>query len=500
MKISDLKNYTVVNPGNGQVSSQSNKSKSLGKKVLDMASGISNFVGAKGITDQYGASLARANLPFADKLGIPKLNEQAKSMVENPSLKNVIGSAIQTGSLLIPGLGEGGLASKIAADVATGYGLDVGSKLQNNKSIGQSLTPGIGTATGAALPVVGAAIRPATAIVGRMLKGLGSGISGVSTKTLDAIINNPEVAAEATKRLESSGNNKILEDNAKTIVNGIGKVRQDARNAFGAGLEKLSATDVKPDIFRKETQQILDKYGIGMQNGQRVFNGVEFTDPKNIAKASDLIDKLSNTNLDGKSLRKLSDDIENSAYKTATSDERLSFNSFVRDLSHSVKDAISNSTGKLGEINQKFSTDMQLTHAMQNIFGKVNFKNLPEVVKASQKLEGLFSQKGLAPDVVDSFLKKIGINPNDFRTSEAVRQISDKTSGANAQGITMGEILRETSSAIVTPKTIRNLSIATGLAKEKIGPILKAMKPAARNILIEALIGSNQDNSDQVPQ
>lgn len=47
---------------------------------------------------------------------------------------------------------------------------------------------------------------------------------------------------------------------------------------------------------------------------------MEFEDLR-ILKANELIDRLHSAELDGKSLRKLADDVENSLYKTATSDE-----------------------------------------------------------------------------------------------------------------------------------------------------------------------------------
>ena len=207
-------------------------------------------------------------------------------------------------------------------------------------------------------------------------------------------------------------------------------------------------------------------------------------------KASYLIDRLSKTDLNGKSLRHLADDIENAAYKVATSDERLSFNVFIRDLSNTLKDAISLSTSKLDEINQRFSQDIQLAETVENIFGRVDFKNLPEVVKASQKLETMFAQKGLAPEVVDNFLSRIGVSPIEFKTAEAVRQISNKIDVANTKGATFAELTRSITSAVITPQMVRDLSIATGMAKEKLIPFLRALKPSARNILIQALLQS----------
>lgn len=496
MKITDLKDYTVVGSAS-PVSVPKEQPKSIGQKVLDIGSGISNYFGAGGVSEQFGASLARANIPGAEKLGILKQTDQSKLYVDNPSVKKVVGSAIQTGANFLPGAGAGAnLATKIAIGGATGYAFDVGSKLQKeDTTVSSSLEPGIGTAVGAGLPVAGAVIKPAVKFIGRLFKGIGSGLSGVSTQTIENIVDNPEVAQKASERLAKNGNNRILEENAKTIVNGVSSIQKEARKAFGSELEKLAETDIQPTVFREQTQKFLDGIGSSLSNGTRDLSNVEFTDPKNIQKANDLINKLQTVDLNGKSLRKLADDIENAAYKVATSDERLSFNAFVRGLSESLRGAITQSTGKLQEMNQKFSQDMQLAEAVQNIFGNVDYKNLPEVVKASQKLEGLFNQKGLAPEVVDNFLERIGVSSKNFRTIEAVRQIGQKTSGANSTGLSLGEITREATSALVTPNMVKQLAIITGITREKLTPFLQAMKPAARNILIQALLQNNQGNS-----
>lgn len=456
---------------------------------MGAAQDVSNFFGAKGLTDLAGSQIAKLGLAASG-------NMDAANKVVEPSFKDVLGSAVQTGANFIPGAGVGaGLGTKLAAGAATGYAFDVGSKLQNDTP--NPLVPGIGTAAGAALPIAAGVAKPAAAIVGRLLKGLGSGLSGVSAETIGKIVDNPEYAQQASQKIAKSGSAKVLEDNARTIINGVSKIRQDARAAFGKGLEGVKATDINSTTFKDSIQPVLDKYGSAVEEktGARTLSNVEFDDPKNIAKASALIDRLSTTDLNGGSLRKLADDIESAKYKTATSDERLSFNAFLNDLSGSVKDAINNSTDKLGEINKNFSQDMQLTEAMQNIFGKVNFRNLPEVVKASKKLDTLFTQKGLEPQVVDDFLKRIGLNPEELKTTEAVRQIESKDQTANSVGLSFGEVAREATSAVVTPDMVRKLSIATGIAKGQLESFLDALKPAARAILIQALERNNQNNS-----
>jgi len=483
MKITDLKSYTVLGSESSlqPFTEQNEPETSFGQKVLDAGTGVSNFFGGKGIADLTGATIAKA-----------KAKPEEKEFVEFPTAKEVAGSAIQLGANFIPGAGVGAtLGRKALVGAGMGLAFDVGSKLQK----GETPSPGIGTAIGATLPVGGVVIGLAGKLLGRLTKGLGSGLSGVSTKTIDSIIENPKVAQQFSKTLLKEGNSKILEQNAKQIVNGVSTIRQQARKAFGEGLETLSETDIAPKTFRDSTQKVLDRYGVITEKGKKTLQGVEFTDPKNITKATELINTLSNVKLDGKSLRKLADDIENSAYKVATSDERLSYNAFIKDLSSTLKQSISASTPKLDEINKVFSQDMQLVEAVEDIFGKVDYKNLSEVVKASKKLETLFAQKGLAPDVVDDFLKRIGIDSADFRTSEAVRQITDKSTQANTKGLSVGELIQQITSSVITPQLVRDIAIKTGIADTVLSPFLTSLKglsPALQKTLIQALLQDQQ--------
>ena len=483
--------------------------KNIGQGLDKAAQGITNFVGAKGISEQYGADIART---FAPK--------EQKGLIDYPSLKEVTGSALQTGAMFVPGgavkpalkgtLSMGGrgaiapvatagaksaaFAKTVGKGAGAGYGMDVGSKLQSDRTVGESVMPGVGTAVGGGLPVAGALLKPANAIVGRLLKGLGSGLSGVSTETIDRIVSNPRMAQQASDKIARAGKERVLEDNARTIVNGVSKVRQEARAAYGNALGALKKEDIDPQKFRQGIQPVLDKYGISSSGVDRTLSRVEFSEQKNLNKASDIIDELSRSELDGASVRSLINKIDDAKYKVATTDERLSFNAFLKDLSEGLKSAVNGSTDKLGKMNAQFSTDMELAETVEKIFGKIKFKNLPEVVRASQKLDNMFAQKGLAPEVVDNFLKRIGISPEDFKTTEAVRQISGKESGANARGLGIGEVVQQATSAVVTPEMVKNMSILTGVSQEALEPVLNQMKPFARNALIQVLLLGNQDN------
>jgi len=117
----------------------------LGQKILNAGTSVANFIGAKGISEQFGADIARARAPQAEKAN-----------VQYPSMKSVLGSAAQTGANFVPGAGVGaGLVRKAATGAATGYAMDVGAKLQTNHSLSDATKPGLGTALGTAFPIVG---------------------------------------------------------------------------------------------------------------------------------------------------------------------------------------------------------------------------------------------------------------------------------------------------------------------------------------------------------
>jgi hypothetical protein len=351
----------------------------------------------------------------------------------------------------------------------------------------------IAAGTEALLPGAGRAVqkfvvRPA----GRLLKAFASGFGGISSDGLEAILENPQAARIAAQQVDNAGFRKTLEKNVKTIVDGISQIRRDSRAAYSEGLDALASTDIKPAQFRTAISSVLDSVGSVVENGKRVIQRVDFDDPKNIQRANNLIDRLSNTELDGKSLRKLIDDIESSAYKIATSDERRAFNSFVRQLSSGVRKAIDAGTDKLKEINAAYSTETQLVEAIQRELGRVKFKSLSEAVATSKKLEGLFSKSGLAPDVVDDFLTRIGVEPTAFRASEGVRQLTDAPFPANAPGGTISEVLRGITSALITPEFIRDTAINVGVADDVVRKVIERVAPSFSGLLERGLIDASQ--------
>lgn len=384
------------------------------------------------------------------------------------------------------------LLAKIGAGAGTGYAYDVAQNLKENKTGTDVIKPGVGTVVGGALPVAGIlannlVLKP----LSRIVKGLGAGFSGAGVQDLNNIISNPYTAQKVSNALKKEGNIEVLKSEVKNVMDGISQIRRESNIAFGQGLDELKATDIEPKTFRNKIQTFLDDNGFYTKSGKKNLTNVEFSDPKNIKKANELIGRLQNVELNGKELRKLSDDIENAQFKTATSDERIAFNRFTQDLSSALKGAISETTPKLKEINAKWSQDRQLIDAIQSIFGNVKFKSLDEINTIAKKISGISSEGGISPEIVDNFFKRIGQNPAEFKTSESVRKIMSKNIGANKLGLNVSEIMQSLSGGIITPNLVKNIAILTGKSEPVVKKIIEKGSPTAKKLLLN-LITQNQ--------
>lgn len=193
--------------------------KSFGQKLMDVGTSISKFVGAKGISEQFGADIARAKVP-----------KEQKGFVEYPKPKEVLGSAIQTGSLLIPGAGSSGLASRVGMGAAAGYGMDVGSKLQEGKTALEAAKPGIGTAIGGGLPVAGSLFN----LTKKAIPATLSFTSGVPKKAIETAMESPAAAKIGRTGTNVEGIRQKASESLKTLYKDLG-------DEFGKGLDEITS-------------------------------------------------------------------------------------------------------------------------------------------------------------------------------------------------------------------------------------------------------------------
>lgn len=470
-----------------------------GKGLLSTARGLSSL-GEKAIT-----GIGRAVTPkkYEEQLGFAKKEKTSAEELIPGSMTEAKGGAEKVGKFAEQVAEFAIPATKVSkATKLLPVAKKLGARALTSGSVATAQEGKIGKQTGIAagveiaLPVVGKIVKPVTNILGRLFKGLGAGLSGVSTDTLETIAKNPQKSIEISKQILKEGQESILERNAKTILEGVSKIRQQARSAYGKGLEVLSKTDIKPSVISSNLVKTLEKNGIKLTKlqGRKGYGAVDFSSSEIFDKtirdrAKSIISEVNDmVEPDGKKIKSLLDKIESKKFSKSIDPNRQSFNNLMNDLSSNLKKAVNESTTKLGDINKQFSADMSLAEGVESIFGKVKFKNTSELNSIAKKLENLFSQKGLDPKTVSSFLSKIGVDEQAFKTSEAVRSIVTKKTGANTKGLSVGEILQQITSAVVTPNAVKNIAIATGLAENTLKTIINNTSPTARALIIKSLI------------
>lgn len=484
---SDLEEYKKTEEGSSFMDKLKNIGIGAGKKALSTLRGVSSL-GEKVLQ----APLKAVGVKFDDKTSAEKLIPKELTETEG-AYQKIGGFGEQVAEFAIP-LSKVSKATKglsFAKQLLTRAVTSGGVATAQEGKIGKETA--IASGVEVTLPVAGKVIKPVTNIIKRLFTGLGAGLSGASTQELEVIAKNPSIAQEFSNIIKKEGADSVLEKNAKMILNGISNIRKQARGAYGKGVEALSNVDIKPSIVKNNIVSAIDKNGIKATKTGLDFSNSEIFNNKIVSKAKELLTELNNKkDITGKTLRTYLDKLESSKFKSALDPDRQAFNNLIKDVSKNIKNAIKESTNKLDSINKKFSTNMSLAEGMESIFGKVNFKNTKELNNVARKLEGLFSKKGLDPKTIDDFLKRIGVSAEEFQTSQAVKNIATKTTGANTKGLSFAEILQQITSSVVTPETVKNIAIITGLSKNVIDEIIQKTAPTARAVIIKALMGENK--------
>lgn len=142
--------------------------------------------------------------------------------------KEVIGSALSTAALFAPGVGKNTelfgskLLAKVAGGAGAGYAMDVAQHLQDNKKIGDALTPGMGTITGAVIPL-------ALNIFGKgaTIEQINQRLTPTEKKTLGTqgkevaqyLVDNRVVGTPEQRLAKVNGLYTNMEENIQNIVN-----------------------------------------------------------------------------------------------------------------------------------------------------------------------------------------------------------------------------------------------------------------------------------------
>lgn len=156
------------------ISTQRKPGETLGGDLSDIAKKVTDFAGGTPLADFFGTALAK-------KVVRPEAQQYVH---QDYTPAETAGSAALTGVSLLPiaslekigitamgKMGLGSVASRVlaahAAGGAVGYGVDVGSNLEQGKTGSEALKPGLGTAIGLGIPAAGAIAQGAKAAVAK---------------------------------------------------------------------------------------------------------------------------------------------------------------------------------------------------------------------------------------------------------------------------------------------------------------------------------------------
>lgn len=165
---------------------------------------ITEFLGLGGATKTFGDLLARRGI------GTDTAKEVTQEFIDKPTGAQVAGAVAQTVATA-GGLAVGApaaLAGKVALGGGLGYAYDVGQDLIDKKGAVETLTPGVGTAIGAAAPVVAPVVKA---------------IKGPAEKTLNAVAK-PITDSTATNAIKQT-----TTDLSERVPRFVGRVSDDVK-------------------------------------------------------------------------------------------------------------------------------------------------------------------------------------------------------------------------------------------------------------------------------
>lgn len=177
------------------------------------------------------------------------------------SNKEVLGSAAQT-ALNVVGAGASAktLIGKTIEGAALGYGFDKAQQATDNKPM--TFAPGVGTLTGALLPL-------ATKLIGTALKRVLGTTTGVGNKVLDRTVKNPDEVFQNMRIYNTDESKMGLVQRAKEA---IGSFIEGRNTEFGSAVKGMkSSSAISKSVITDAFANEVDKFGGQVKNGVLEF-------------------------------------------------------------------------------------------------------------------------------------------------------------------------------------------------------------------------------------
>ena len=321
-----------------------------------------------------------------------------------------------------------------------------------------------GAVIGASIPVIGKAVGLTSRLFKSFSKNLAGAITGKGTEVIEKVIAKPEQAKIGLKGDEV----KVLKDVATKILEGVKKIKQEASKAYEKALENLPDVQFAIDDIAPVIKESLENFGIKVTDKlgfkQSPFIGAEESVLKKVFETIKGWDDLS-----AKGLNRLAQQVGRFR-KTGTQSREL--NNVVDSIKRNIRNIIGKKVPEIDKMNKVFGEEQKFLEDLGDVLSvKAGGITPLNIRKVADKINTLFnSNKGMARGLVEQLEKREGI---DILATEAGRQLGQAPSRA---AVSIGNTIRTVLQTIITPKSVGELASATGIASNKLIPVLQRMR------------------------
>lgn len=200
---------------------------------------VTRLLGLNPAVDVFSRGIARSKVGAALTGGDV---EASREYIEAPTGKEFAGAAMQTAATaLAPAIAPVGLPAMMASGAALGYTYDVGADLIDDKSIGQTLTPGAATVAGIVVPPI--------------LKGVSAGVSSLIGRTATQQV--PRVTSGLLDAAETGV--MATKQAGEEVVGRVGRVAKRGVEEIQSAAEKAQRIKAAPENVRPAIRANIDR-------------------------------------------------------------------------------------------------------------------------------------------------------------------------------------------------------------------------------------------------
>lgn len=353
-------------------------------------------------------------------------------------------------------------------------------------------------------------LKPVGKFLGGVAERFAGAVTGKGTTAITEILKNPKAALQGLRGEEI----KILTENATQARNAVINLDRAHVADYAKALEELPkrlgklpqvlSDNLKTTIKVEGKTYVLSKQGIksAITNVlkdanvivSRKNNFLDFTqspltdvDGAQIKKVWNLINDWVDTSPKG--LNELS--VKLGKFKRNAPGNEF-FNTLIGKIKNSPRDYMGDIIPAVKEMNANYATQASTIEKLREILDVPNNLKTPEgLIDIAKKMQNFFTGN---KQLEQALFKEAIPGGQEMVSKEAGRLVAQAPSRASAS---IGDTFKNLFQTVISPKMVGEIVAKTGIAAEKIEPILNLMKdlaPAEREILFNLFKGSTEAN------